>query len=177
MFKSFISDRNVASLIPTSKRGIQSICKSIDFSKDNIFVEYGGGTGVISRYLIRNMTADSLLIIIEKNFKLYSHLKKLENKNVLIHYGCASHIKSILTRYGLSKANYILSGIPFSFITKKQTELILKDTSQSLTNGGMFIVYQYSSMMKQQLKSYFSTIKEDRVLLNLPPLFVMENYI
>lgn len=132
---------------------------------------------MISRYLMGKMTQSSVLIIIEKNFKFYNYLKKFENKNVFVHYGCASHIQSILSRYGVAKADYILSGIPFSFITKNQTELILKDTAQSLSNGGKFIVYQYSSMMKQQLKPFFSTTKEDRVLLNFPPLYVLENSI
>ena len=73
---NFIKDRNVASITPTSSVGVKKVCNKIDFSQNSLIVEYGPGTGVFSKYLLRQMGEDSRLILIERNRNFNSLLKR-----------------------------------------------------------------------------------------------------
>ncbi len=53
--KNVITDKHIASIMPTSASGVQKVCSKIDFSKDNLFVEYGPATGVFTSYILKKI--------------------------------------------------------------------------------------------------------------------------
>ena len=74
--KNLVTDRYVASVTPTSRFGVDKVCNKIDFSKSDVIVEYGPGTGVFTTVLLKNMPKDSKLIAIERNQNFCRYLKK-----------------------------------------------------------------------------------------------------
>src|SRR5690625_7517344 len=74
--KTFIKDKDVASITPTSMHCVRKVCTNIDFSLDFTLVEYGPGDGVFTRYLLEKMSAGSRLIIIESNDECVDHLSE-----------------------------------------------------------------------------------------------------
>ena len=179
LFVNFIKDRSVATLAPTSKSAIHKISRKINFGKKNIFIEFGPGTGVISRYIIERMSKDSEILMIEKNKNLYLTAKQLKAKNVHVFNECASNVGKIVKEHfdGNFKADYIISGIPFSMIKKKVKTKIVSDAFELLAPGGKFILYQFclsKNGVRGLLKKTFRNIDISLELKNFPPLFIYE---
>ncbi|MBI3336835.1 hypothetical protein HYZ98_04720, partial [Candidatus Peregrinibacteria bacterium] len=98
LFESFLKDPGVASIAPTSRFGIRKICKLIDFEKAMVIVEYGPGTGVISKPILERMRPDAKLILIETNPELVQMLKEtMQDPRVIVVQGSAENVRNILT--------------------------------------------------------------------------------
>ena len=176
---NFIRDRNVASITPTSSVGVKKVCSKIDFSRNSLIVEYGPGTGVFSKYLLGRMGNDSRLILIERNRNFNSILKKKINdpRMVLVQDSC-ENVLDTLRMCRESEADYIISGIPFSFLDPELKHRILYNTHRALKKGGKFLVYQTcfqtNNHLKVHLKQYFPIVNSKYELANIPPLRTYE---
>ncbi len=176
---NFIRDKNVASITPTSTVGVKRVCSKIDFSRENLIVEYGPGTGVFSRYLLENMGGESRLILIEinKNFKTILK-KKFQDPRVMIVQESAENVLETLRSCKESEADYIISGIPFSFLDQDLKHRILYNTHRALKKGGKFLCYQTffqaNNHLKDHLERYFPKVQAKYELVNIPPLRIYE---
>lgn len=173
-FKEFFRDRNVASIMPSSFFSVKFISSKIDFSRDNIVVEYGPGSGAFTKYILKKMTNKSKLIVFETNKNFCSRLKKIDDDRLIVFNLRAERAKDILKENGIGKVNYIISGIPLSFLDENIRESIVKDSWDLLAKDGKFFVYQSSGLMKKLLEQKFGKTKLKIILLNIPPLFVFE---
>ncbi|MEX2397190.1 MAG: rRNA adenine N-6-methyltransferase family protein, partial [Balneolales bacterium] len=98
--RTFIKDKNVASVTPTSERVVKSVCEPIDFSKDLVIVEYGPGNGVFTHYLLEHMSPGSKIILIETNEDFVTTLKKIKDNRVSVHLDSAENVSEILGKSG-----------------------------------------------------------------------------
>lgn len=171
--RSFIKDKQVASVTPTSGAAVRQICDSIDFRKDVIIVEYGAGTGVFTEEILSRMTPGSKLIAFETNAELADLLRGINDKRLIVSNRSAEDVDAVCRACGLADVDYILSGIPFSFLKPKQRINVIITSRNLLKSDGMFIVYQASWAMKATILKVFGNCETDNVLLNLPPLFIM----
>lgn len=176
---NFLRDKNVASITPTSAVGVKRVCSKIDFSRNNVIVEYGPGTGVFSKYLLQNMGEGSRLILIERNKNFNSILKrKLQDPRVNVVHESAENILQTLQSFQESEADYVISGIPFSFLDHDLKHRILFNTHRALRKGGKFLVYQTcfqtNNHLKVHLEQYFPMVYSKYELVNIPPLRIYE---
>lgn len=175
LIKNFIKDRFVATVAPSSKFVLRRICNAIDFSKDITLVEYGPGTGVITKAILEKMSSKSKLIAIEKNKNLCSCLRKIKDSRLKIINGDVLEIDKLLKNVmKKEKADYVVSGIPFSLYKKENRALLIEKTDAILSDVGRFIVYQFSPIVKSHLICQFANIKTSFEPINIPPLFIME---
>ena len=175
--KTFIKDRDVASVTPTSLHCVKKVCTNIDFSKDFTLVEYGPGDGVFSKYLIEKMSAGSKLILIELNENFAGHLKEtINDPRVEIHNVPAGDVETVLDPEDIGNVDYVLSGIPFSFLKKERKKIVLNATKNILKDGGLFLAYQTSGHLKKPVMEVFGNYETDFVPLNIPPYFVYKVY-
>ena len=172
LFKNFLKDKYIGSVIPSSNFAVKKVCNKLDFSGKKVIVEYGPGTGVFTKILLQRMSPDSKLILIETNGDMISILKRINDSRVFIFNDTAENVEVILKKCGEEKADYIISGIPFSFIKKDKKHEILGNTRKVLSNNGKFLVYQFTLTIVGYLRKYFNKISYDFVLLNVPPLFI-----
>ncbi|NBB77647.1 MAG: hypothetical protein GVY02_09725 [Bacteroidetes bacterium] len=171
--KTFIKDRDVASVVPTSKHCVKKVCESIDFTKDFVLVEYGPGDGVFPRYILEHMSPGSRLILIEANDDFARHLNEtIQDERVQVHNGLAGDVESILPSELVGKVDYVLSGIPFSFLKKDRKHTVLQATKAILKDRGLFLAYQTSGHLKKPVMEVFGNYKTDFVPLNIPPYLV-----
>jgi len=175
--KTFIKDRDVASVTPTSQHCVKKVCTNIDFNKDFILVEYGPGDGVFSKYLLENMSPNSKLILIELNEDFFIHLNDtFSDPRIEIYNVPAGEVESVLHPDDIGNIDYVLSGIPFSFLKKERKKIVLNATKNILKDGGLFLAYQTSGHLKKPVMEVFGNYETDFVPLNIPPYFVYKVY-
>jgi phosphatidylethanolamine/phosphatidyl-N-methylethanolamine N-methyltransferase len=186
--KNLLKDPNVASIAPTSATGIDCILKNVHFCDSYLIVEYGPGGGVITQYILDNIPPDCLLLAIETNQEFAENLaKEIRDSRLIIKNGSAENIESYIQelynegRIPSPKAQYIVSGIPFSLFPLALKNRILKATRNSLDPKGAFLVYQFllsipsrKHDIKAKLKEFFKIERSEWALKNLPPLRIYE---
>lgn len=173
--RSFIKDKNVASVTPTSTDAMNYILDLLDLSRDCTIIEFGAGTGVFTFELLNRMTSRSRLIAFETNEELARHIAANQDPRLTVVNESAENISNVLESLGLESAQYIISGIPFSFITPSSREQIIIDSYRTLDENGVLLVYQATYMMKTTMEKVFGNCETDKALLNLPPLFIMKS--
>lgn len=171
--RQFIKDKNVASLIPTSKFAVNRAFKNINLNGYKVIVEYGPGEGAFTRRMLNEMAPDANLIAIETNEEMVKALNEINDKRLIVVNDSAENIKGILNRNGFDNADCVVSGIPFTFLKRQQRENIVKRTREALNGNGTFIVYQNSYYAVKYLEKEFNHIARDFEPRNIPPLFIM----
>ncbi|MFP4229051.1 MAG: class I SAM-dependent methyltransferase [Salinivenus sp.] len=175
--KNFIKDRDVAAIAPSSRFLVRRVCKWIDFTEPAVFVEYGPGNGVFSEYIRERMTADSTLLLVESNPDFVDLLEEMteEDSRVHVEEERAENIIEILQAHNIPSADYIVSGIPFSFLDDGEKYDLLSQTHKVLSEGGKFLVYQNYNHMEAPLREHFSSVTKEYEPRNIPPtMFVYE---
>ena len=86
--------------------------------------------------------------------------------------GSAADVDTMLRRLGLTRADYIISGIPFSTIPPVERERILRKTVAALEPGGAFLLYQFSKRSMEDLKRVFGYVGRRFQPLNLLPAYL-----
>ena len=174
LISSFMTDKNVASVARTSRKTVERVCRAINFDRDIVLVEYGPGSGAFTKYLLSMMSLDSKLIAIEKNKKLASALRNLNDERLEVVEDSAENMRRVLKNKGIEYADYIVSGIPLSFLSPNQKSRILFDSHKTLIRGGKFLVYQASKKHEGLIQEYFRDVNSYPQPVNIPPLFVFE---
>jgi len=175
LLKEFIKDKKVGAVAPTSNHLTQKIITKINFENVSTIVEYGPGNGVITRILLDKMKPDAMLYVFETNNIFFNNLSEIKDKRLVIINDDAENAKNILKNsYQIEKVDYIISTIPFTFIEKRKRKRIIYKSFVLLNEKGMFITYQYSWLIFNLIKKQFKKAQWKLVLLNLPPVFIIE---
>jgi phospholipid N-methyltransferase len=176
---NLLQDRYIASVMPTSRFAVEKICSRIDPAEAGVVIEYGPGTGVFTEALLRRMRPGSRLIAIERNKALFSLLREnCKDPRLRLHNDCAGNVLDILRGSGTETADYVLSGIPFSFLPAKVRVDLLRNTHRILRPGGKFLAYQTfyqpPGCLRTPLREIFSEVRTEYAVLCVPPLLVLE---
>lgn len=177
--KNFVQDRYVASVTPTSRRVIRQLCDRIDFEQASLLVEYGPGTGVISRELLARMRPDAELLLIERNPNFVTILRnEFADPRVTVYHEDARNVKQVLEEHGSGPADYLVSGIPFSWLQSSTRDAIIHASYEVLRQGGRFIAYQMFWQADEHLldflNRYFPQVRSEFALGSIPPLRVYD---
>jgi phospholipid N-methyltransferase len=169
--KNFIQDQDVAAIVPSSSFLVKRVCKWIDFDEPAVIVEYGPGNGVFSKYILDNMTEDSTLILVESNPDFVDTLEEMTagDSRAIVVEDRAEHVEEILNDNGFDEVDYIVSGIPFSFLDEETRVELLRTTHDVLAEDGKFLVYQYYNHLEEPLRDHFAEVTKEREYLNIPP--------
>lgn len=170
--KSFFKDKDVASVTPTSRWCMEHVCRPIDFSSNITIVEYGAGAGVYADYLLPKMTADSKLIMFETNEILFDKLVERNDPRAICYNRSVEFVDEKIGDELVGNVDYIISGIPFSFLKKNVRMKILEKSKLILKPGGQFLAYQTSSHLEEPLQKVFGNVHTEWEWRNLPPMTV-----
>lgn len=180
--KNLITDIHVASVTPTSRFGVEKVLEKIDFQETRLILEYGPGTGNFTTPLLKNMTENSKLIAIEKNSDFCKVLQRsIQDPRLVLFEDSAENVLDILKSCngaGDLKADCIISGIPFSLLSRRRKMAILKNTHAALKKGGKFLAYQaffqFPDILKIPLEELFGDVQAQYFMFSLPPLLILE---
>jgi len=165
----------VGYLVPSSPFLTRQTAKRIDFSRPRVVVELGPGEGCHTRQIVKRMSADSQLILLELDEEFAVHLQKYfaHDPRVIVHHTDALHLPEILQNLGHSHCDYIISGLPFLVIDEPVRNTILKNIAAAMRADSRFITYQVSDQLCGH-KHLFELAGREYCPLNFPPINVFE---
>jgi len=171
--KTFLDDRSIGSVTPSSKYLVERMVKAAALEDAKIVVEYGPAEGVITKELLKNMRPDAKLIAVEYNEGFYASLReRVKDPRFIPVRGDVREIEKVLQAQGVSTVDRVVSAVPFSLFTGRERHEILTKTSRLLNPGGRFVALGYTTHLIPMLKDYFSDVDIQFEVRNLPPSFV-----
>lgn len=175
LFRRFLaSPLKVAYVLPSSKALIKRVLAKMDFARARVFVEFGAGEGCYTRELAKRLAPDAKLLVFELDPHLAEHLRKQfqDDDRVMVYAQDASTFRDELQNLGIATADYVLSGIPFSYLEPNKKKQILQSIHEGLASEGQFIVYQVTPELKVHTRM-FAAHEVEYFLPNLPPMFIL----
>jgi len=163
--------KRVAALMPSSKYAVRRISRLLPERLDNV-LEYGPGDGAVTRAILGKMSPSGRLLAIETNHDFVTCLNQIGDKRLRVIHGQAGQAADFARQNQLEGFDAIVSGIPFSLLPPARRREIAAMTRDLLRPGGVFLVYQTSSMMERYLKEDFR-VRTQIEPLNVPPYFIM----
>jgi phospholipid N-methyltransferase len=160
----------VGSVIPSSRRLIDRMLGPVDWETTKLFVEYGPGVGTFTRVILDRLPEDARLVTIDTNPEFTAFLREsIDDPRLIAVTASAADVEKVLSDRGLSPADYILSGLPFSTLPPGVGEEIGAATARAIRPGGAFLVYQFSPKVRDFIAPVFDRIDRGFEWLNVPP--------
>jgi phospholipid N-methyltransferase len=163
----------LGTVTPSSRFLSKRMLKEIKFSKADVIVEFGPGTGAITKYILENLSPKATLICFEINDNFYQQLQALQHPQLIVLKASAESIADELKKLHINQVNYIISSLPLAIIPDEISNKILERSFEALEQNGTFIQYQYSLSYFKKLKNVFKeSISLEFEPLNIPPAFI-----
>jgi len=171
--RGFLKHPNqVGSIIPSSQFLERRIARLAELGRARVVVELGPGTGGTTRAILAAMKENAKLLCIELNAQFHTILRRIDDPRLVLHLGSAGELKEAMKRHGIEGADVVISGIPFSTMSRATASRILDAISCALLPGGRFIAYQVRGHVETLSRPYFGPAQMDVELLNIPPVRV-----
>lgn len=170
-FKGFLKHPvMVGSIIPSSTRLIDKMLAPVDWENTRLFVEYGPGVGTFCRPVLERLRPDAKLVAIDTNPDFVSYLKReITDPRFHVVNRSAADVEAIVDEHGFEKADYVLSGLPFSTLPPGVGDEIGRATGRVVRPGGAFLVYQFTPKCRDFIVPNFDRVDQDFELWNVPP--------
>ncbi len=170
-FKGFVKHPvMVGSIIPSSATTVKKMLEPVKWDECDVFVEYGPGVGTFCRPVLERMKPDATLIVIDLNSDFIDYLSRsIRDSRFYPIHGSAADVQQIIRDLGHDKADYILSGLPFSTLPNQLGPKIAKETYDALRPGGAFLVYQFVKRARDFMAPHFDRIDNGYSIWNILP--------
>jgi phosphatidylethanolamine/phosphatidyl-N-methylethanolamine N-methyltransferase len=161
----------MGSIVPSSPALCRRIVAQTRFAKDEIVVELGAGTGVISRALIESGLPPERLYVVEIVPDMADHLRAaLPGVNVL--QGDARRLPNLIPQDFHGRIGTVVVGIPLVLLPFAEQKRFI-DAIEAVAPGRGFILYSYCVTSPLPWKKHALTPKREAwTPLNFPPASV-----
>jgi phospholipid N-methyltransferase len=164
----------IGSIIPSSRFLERRIVEAAGVASANVIVELGPGVGGVTRAMLKAMPPHAKLLSVEINSHFNTLVSKIEDKRLIAHLGSASELREIISQYGLEPPNTIVSGIPFSTMSRSTGSQILEAVSSLLPPNGRFVAYQVNNHVATLCKPFLGSGQTSTEFLNIPPMRIFQ---
>lgn len=162
--------RMLGSLIPSSRFLVNRLLSQVDWGRATTIVEYGPGVGTFTAEILRRLRPNSSVLAIDTNRDFARYLARtLRDDRLHVIQGSAADAQENLQERGLPRADYVISGIPYSTMDPVVREQILRNTHEVLQPDGAFLVYQFTRAVLPHLRQVFPHVYQDFEPRNIMP--------
>lgn len=163
----------MGSVTPSSPHLIRKMLEDIDFSKEEIIVEFGIGDGCFTEEILKRLSPKGKLLCfeIDKDFCKAAREKFKDDRFVMIEGG-AETLTEVMKQHNLTEVDCVISSLPLALFPKELVASIMTQAKTFLKKDGMYLQYQYSLANFKDMKKYFSSVKRKIEMLNIPPAVV-----
>ncbi|MEA1674941.1 phospholipid methyltransferase [Nitrospirillum sp. BR 11163] len=163
---------SIASITPSAPSLGRLMARHVRREADEIVVEYGGGTGAITKALLDSGIPASRLFVIERDKELHAYMTaKFPGVTVLL--GDVKDVRSLLPPQWVGKVGTIVCGIPMILIPAEAQRLIMDEAYAVMPKGRQFLSFTYSlrSPLRRQAL-HLSGKRLGWAVSNIPPAAV-----
>ena len=173
-FRGFLEHpRMVGSIIPSSRATIDKVLSRVDWDRCQLFVEYGPGVGTFCQPVLDRLPRGGELLVIDTNPLFIDYLRKtIKDSRFHAVLGSAEDVEEIVRSIGHDKADYVLSGLPFSTLPEGVGPAIAAATHRVVRQGGAFMTYQFSATARDLTARHFPRVETGFAWWNIPPCLV-----
>ncbi|MBM3465833.1 MAG: methyltransferase domain-containing protein [Armatimonadetes bacterium] len=175
VIKQFLSDwKTTGAVVATSQFTQATMLDMVDFSRIKLAVEFGPGSGAITKCILSRMRPDATLIGVEINPSFAEVLReRIADSRLEIVVDSATHLPAILEARGPGRADCVFSSLPFMNLPPDLRDEILQAAREGLKPGAQLVALQYTPwVLPRLLRRYFGGYHFRFNLLNVPPAFV-----
>jgi len=163
----------VGSIVPSSRFTINRVLSVVDWDNTKLFVEYGPGVGTFCQPVLDRLRRDGTLLVIDLNPDFIDYLKhSITDSRFVAVNGSAADVEDIIRAHGHEKADFVISGLPFSTLPPGVGPAIASATYRVLRKGGAFLVYQFTPRAGDFMAQFFKRIDKGLEWINVPPCFL-----
>lgn len=165
----------VASLFPSSTALLRRLQELPGLSTARLVVELGPGTGETTQALLEGMSAASRLLAIDIVPDYIEHLRTvIGDERLLPIEADAGDFDEVLAALYAPAPDLIISGIPFSHLSRDAGSELVKKLHAALAPGGRFVAYQLRGHVRELAEPVFGTPETSFVPFNIPPLTIYQ---
>lgn len=178
--QAVVKYRETGAIAPSSPYLARLIADQSGLERGGEVVEVGPGTGVFTEELIRRITPNSRLTLIEKN-TCFANLLRKKFPTVRVLEACATELGKHLNDHSIPAADSIISGLPWAVMPPHLQEKLLKQIQKILATDGVFTTFAYfgphllpsGKQFRRRLETCFHNVTRTPIeMRNFPPAFV-----
>ncbi len=185
--RNAISDyRTTAAVVPSSQHLANAMVEPLRGKSLRVVLEFGPGTGVMTRELLRVMPDDAILLAFEISPRFAAYLRETgSDERLHIVQACAETATAELDRRGIDRVDGVVSSLGVSFMDLTLVDAIFRPLLPRLSHDGVVTQFQYIHRTRmhggrveyfnvgQLMGRYFRSVRSSCVWLNLPPAHVI----
>ncbi|MBI4086977.1 phospholipid methyltransferase [Candidatus Kaiserbacteria bacterium] len=171
LIESFKHWPTIGAFAPCSSAVAEKMTRPVDFSRARVLVEFGGGTGAITKTILARMRPDAELVSFELLPAFVSALKRIPDSRLTVVHDSAANLGAYLAAREIEKADAIISTLPVGTMNKALRARIFEEVKGALGTGGRYVQIQYSLLSWKEIKRNFPETSLDFTPRNFPPAF------
>jgi phosphatidylethanolamine/phosphatidyl-N-methylethanolamine N-methyltransferase len=175
LWQNIRSPFTTGGLTPSGRQLSRLMVEALAPQPGEVVVEFGPGTGVFTKALLRAGVAPENLILIEFSPHFVKYLRR-EFPNVQVIEGSAADLPRHLAGLGHSTVSKIISGLPLRSMPQPLRVAITEAVSGGLAAGGTYVQFSYFRVAPLPENLARSVGLAGRcigmAIRNLPPAFV-----
>ena len=178
--KLFIrSPKQIGALLPDSHYCVQKLIAGINFAHAHVIVEWGCGTGTVTKAILKRKHPETVYICVEKSQLLLQRIQRSlkalpENTNTHFFHADFRLTPSILRQLHLPSANALISTLPLSFLPTDTLFHVAAASSHYYTQYMYITAPLIAGWPYPQLKQWFAQTSLRFCLRNVPPCFIFD---
>ena len=185
--KNAVADyASTAAILPSSQQLAREMVRPLRCQDLKTVIEFGPGTGVITRELLRQMPVDATLLAFEISEGFVSYLREtIRDERLQIVRARAETATEELRLRGISSADAVVSSLGICLMGQASADAIFPPLLPFLGGTGTLTQYQYLSRIRvhagrveyfsvrRYMTRHFHSVSTRFVWLNLPPAHVI----
>jgi phosphatidylethanolamine/phosphatidyl-N-methylethanolamine N-methyltransferase len=161
----------MGSVIPSSAALCERIVRHTKWNADQVVVELGAGTGVISRALLASGLAPGRLVVVEIAQDMAEHLRSVL-PGALVVEGDARALSALLPAHLHGKIGTVICGIPLVLLPAAEQRRFI-DAIEAVAPGVGFLHFSYCATSPLPARLHGLTARREAwTPLNFPPASV-----
>src|SRR5579872_3158870 len=139
LLREFITDPEMVGAIAESSSYLaRMIVEGLDLQNAKAVLEYGPGTGVVTDYILRELSPQAKFAAIEVNSEFAAHFRA-RHPGVTLFEDSAENARAICDHAGIESVDCIVSGLPWGGFPDSLQVKLLDEMMSVLKPGGAFV--------------------------------------
>ena len=181
--------QTTSALVPSSRFLTRALLAPLPLAQARCVVEFGPGTGTITRALLDALPAQATLLSFEINPRFCSYIRRnFSDPRLLVVPASAEQVAQELTARGIRQVDAAVSSLGLTLMSAERRLAILRGLVAFLSPASVFTQFQYlhgllayfqlcdGSIQRftaaRLLRGYFARVSSRVIWRNLPPALV-----